>query len=255
MAEPTGRPGELSLTALAVAADPDPAPLYRPTGPLTGHRPDTRLLAALAARLRGPDAGAPLAAAPDRAHLADLAAAALAALGPVPDGTGLLLVQPGHDTDHDAFPLPRLVHDAPWRVGEDLALSHPEDSGGLDVFDLLRWWLPPGGRTALVLADRPEFAGRDGAPPTGTVLALLVTAGPGTLTVLPGPVDGPALRCAAPTAAVAWLALARALADGALPPGGTAELAVPTAARTARLALRADGVLRPRTVTVERSAP
>jgi hypothetical protein len=127
----------------------------------------------------------------------------------------LVLQQAGHDQHHLAVPLPRIVHEAPWPVAEDFAVSHGGDVGALE---LLRWALPAGRRAVVVISDRPEF-GDVASPLSGAVVALRVVRGDGPLRIIafghgdPPPDTDRILDGARPCRS--WLALHRRL--GACP--------------------------------------
>ncbi|WP_433271697.1 hypothetical protein ACQPZF_13320 [Actinosynnema sp. CS-041913] len=211
---------ELSVRAIAAAVDEHPE--YRRVAAFEG---DAAMLdvAETLARFRGTPVGRLRFLADD--HKADVAVAALAALGPPDEPQPLLLVRADPDPDPFVAVLPRIVHDLPW-VSEELGITHLEELSGTAVVELLSWLLDERGAT-VVIADQPPVV--VGEPKPLSAVALRVSHGGGPLRITgwgsgepapsthvfggPGPCDG-------------WRGLSEAVADGRVVPGHSVTVEV-----------------------------
>jgi hypothetical protein len=182
-------PGEVMSTQLGAIAEQagiPPRRLRRLAGPPDGAEPVDRVLRAI---------GAPAVAQP------------------------VLLVQDAPDRDPFATTLPRLIHEAPWPVTEELTLTHLGADAGCGLLDFLSWWLEPAVGATVVLSHQPVFASADRLPARLTAVALRFGAG--------GPLAVRGWRRAASGgghACEGWPDVYTLLQEGPLAPGDTFEI-------------------------------
>jgi hypothetical protein len=132
-------------------------------------RPLTHWVGEAAERLGHPrDALAYLHDTPDN----DVAAQALALLGPARSAQPLYVSRSGGETDPFTAMLPRLVRDHDW-VSDSLVLTHLEALTGSAVFEFLTWSLR-GGHATVLLVDQELVAYAELARPSLTAVALRV---------------------------------------------------------------------------------
>ncbi|GGM61231.1 hypothetical protein GCM10011608_52890 [Micromonospora sonchi] len=144
---------------------------------------------------------------------------ALHAIGAPAAPQPVLLVQDAPDRDPFATTLPRLIHEAPWPVTEELTLTHLGPNPGCELLDFLSWWLSPGIGATVLLSHQPVFVDADRLPARLTAVALRF-GDTGPLMVLDwraaGPVSGNACE--------GWPEVHAVLQDGRLSPGDTFEI-------------------------------
>lgn len=216
--------GALSVEAISVAVRQHPG--YRPVAALDDDAGELRPLVEDVARYSGVPADRLWLLAPDDRRAAEVAAPALAALGPPSADEPLFLVRSGPPRDPYAVDLARLVHEAGW-AGEDVGVTHLDELGGTVIFRLLSWVVPEGATATVLICDDPLFTdAAHGSRPIAAV-GVRVRRGPGPLRVL-GCGEGTPAGSVASTVAGrfdgagpcdGWLALHAALRSGRVADG------------------------------------
>ncbi|MDG4785112.1 hypothetical protein O7626_04055 [Micromonospora sp. WMMD1102] len=214
---------ELFVQSMAVAVEPDP-PYVDGLPELAGMFDDSVDVEAMAAQLRtvAEVAGIPphrlrrLAAPRDGAEPVDRV---LHAIGAPAAPQPVLLVQEGPDRDPFATTLPRLIHQAPWPVTEELTLTHLGADAGCELLDFLSWWLEPAVGATVLLSHQPVFVDAARLPARLTAVALRF-GDTGPLAVL----DWRATGQPSATACEGWPEVYALLTGDWLSPGDTFEI-------------------------------
>lgn len=208
----------LSVDAIGVAVQPNPD--YRP---VTDFDPDDELwpLVHAIAELTGTPAEH-LGMLADQDDGTDVCSVALGRLGLPPVPQPLYLVRSGPLADPYVAMLSRLVEKSGW-AGSDVGITHLDELGGTLVFDLLDWCVQSDAGATALIAHEPLFADARTGPEPVCALGLRVGRGPGPLRVLGWGEGAPGGEAAAArhrflgsTSCDSWLALCRALDEGAI---------------------------------------
>jgi hypothetical protein len=208
---------ELSVTAISVATRTRPD--YRPVAALPGPDDDTLALADGLARYTGIPVHR-LWLLPPEDPDSDVGEAALTGLGEPAGPQPLFLVRSGPLRDSKTVELARLVHETDW-PGADIGITHLDELGGTQVFDLLDWAVDE--LATVLVCDDPVFV--DALSDTAAIAAvgLRVHRGDGPLRVLDcgegAPPRHPGRRFGGPGACDGWLARHAALRAGQLADG------------------------------------
>lgn len=166
----------------------------------------------------------------DPADAADYAITwrALDALGPPGRDQALFLVRSGSVIDPMTAPLAATAHAVGW-TGDDVGISHLEEQGGTQVFNLLDWAVPEDHGATVVIVDDPAYVAVQIEEPAFAAVALRL-ARTGALRVAASGEDSVGTRAlppearhahvlSGPGACHAWLYLHAALSSGAVKQG------------------------------------